>query len=82
MRRRFQFNLRALLVAMLVVAAFCGGMAVQKRLDWSNSVIIRLRVDGGPLPEGRDETIILGDGTTWYQMPSDDDVSMKFTPNK
>ena len=30
---RPQFTLRALLVAMLVVAAFFGGMAVQRRLD-------------------------------------------------
>ena len=30
---RPQFNLRALLVAMLVVGAFFGGMALQRRLD-------------------------------------------------
>ena len=33
MPRRFQFSLRALLVAMLVVAAFFGGMAVQRKFD-------------------------------------------------
>lgn len=33
MRRRFRFSLRALLVAMLVVAAFAGGMSVQRQLD-------------------------------------------------
>ncbi|HEX5444806.1 MAG TPA: hypothetical protein VFW87_13290 [Pirellulales bacterium] len=33
MRHRPQFTLRSLLVAMLVVAAFFGGMAVQKQLD-------------------------------------------------
>ena len=68
-------------MAMLVVAAFFGGMAVQKRLDKANSVIMRLRVGGGPLPEG-DETIILGDGTTWYQAPSGNGPTVIFTPNK
>ena len=33
MARRIQFSLRELLLAMLVVAAFFGGMAVQPRLD-------------------------------------------------
>jgi len=33
MPRRFQFSLKTLLVAMLVVAAFLGGMALQRRLD-------------------------------------------------
>jgi hypothetical protein len=32
MSRRFQFSLRALLVAMLVVAAFFGGMAIQEKI--------------------------------------------------
>ena len=82
MTRRFQFSLKTFLVAVLVVAAFFGGMAVQKRLDKANSVIMRLRVGGRPLPEGRDETIVLGDGTTWYRTPSDNGVSVKFTPNK
>lgn len=31
--RRPQFTIRALLVTMLVVAAFFGGMAVQRQLD-------------------------------------------------
>ena len=79
---RPQFTLRALLVAILVVAAFFGGMAVQKRMNKADSVIMRVRVGGGPLPEGRGESIILGDGSSWYRMPSDDGVSMKFTPAK
>lgn len=33
MHRRFQFGLRALLLAMLIAAAFFGGMAVQRQLD-------------------------------------------------
>lgn len=33
MRRRFQFSLTTLLVAMLVVAAFFGGMAVQRHIE-------------------------------------------------
>jgi hypothetical protein len=78
---RPQFTLRALLMAMLVVAAFFGGMAWQKRLDKPDSVLMRVRVSGGPLPEGRGETIVLGDGTTWYQMPSDDGVSVTFDPD-
>ena len=82
MRSRFQFSLKTMLVVMLVVAAFFGGMAVQKRLNKSNSVIMRVRVGGGPLPEGQDETIVLGDGTTWYQAPSGGGVSVKFTPKK
>ena len=70
-----------LFVAMLVVAAFFGGMAVQKQLNKSNSVIMRVHVGGGPLPEASGETIILGDGTTWYQVPSGGGASVKFTPN-
>jgi hypothetical protein len=33
MSRRFQFSLKWLFVAMLVVAAFFGGMAVERRLE-------------------------------------------------
>jgi hypothetical protein len=33
MSRPFQFSLRVLLVATLVVAAFLGGMAIQRHLD-------------------------------------------------
>ena len=33
MSRRFQFSLKALLVAMLVVAAFFGGMEVQRKIE-------------------------------------------------
>ncbi|HET6880816.1 MAG TPA: hypothetical protein VFI31_11715 [Pirellulales bacterium] len=59
--RRPQFTLRALLVALFVVAAFVGGMAVQRQLDKPQRV---------PLGYGDAESIKairLGDGTTWIR---------------
>ena len=61
--RRPQFSLRALLVAMLVVAAFFGGMALQRSLDTPV-----------PMPMLRDpassiglEYIELPDGSHWFR---------------
>lgn len=48
MQRRFQFSLRALLGAMLVVAAFVGGMAVQRQLDRRKPVKTPRTVRAGP----------------------------------
>jgi len=44
--RRPQFTLRALLVAMLVVAAFFAGMAVQRRLGERNRSAAVFDFDG------------------------------------
>ncbi|HWB08278.1 MAG TPA: hypothetical protein VG826_03600 [Pirellulales bacterium] len=58
---RPQFTLRALLVAMLVVAAFLGGMAAQARLD--RPQIERIRDCAyGPVTE---EILITPDGKRW-----------------
>jgi hypothetical protein len=57
---RPQFTLRALLVAILVVAAFFGGMAVQKRLD-TPTVIMNAGYLG-------DEIIEMRDGTHWQRL--------------
>lgn len=43
MRRRFQFSLRALLLLMLIAAAFFGGMAVQRQLDRPEPLRLRKR---------------------------------------
>jgi ferric-dicitrate binding protein FerR (iron transport regulator) len=60
---RPQFTLRALLIAVLVVAAFFGGMAVQRRLE---QPVKRYRAgiveDSG---ERRIEVLVLRDGTRW-----------------
>jgi hypothetical protein len=46
MSRRFQFSLKRLFVAMLVVAAFFGGMSVQRQLDKRKApVVVRIRQD-------------------------------------
>jgi hypothetical protein len=45
MSRRFQFSLRALLVAMLVVGAFFGGMALQSQLASREMKAIRLNLE-------------------------------------
>jgi hypothetical protein len=59
MSRRFQFSLRALLVAIFGAACFFGGMAFQRELykPTSHSTI--------NLPTGAIETITLRDGTKW-----------------
>jgi hypothetical protein len=62
---RPQFTLRALLVAMLVVAAFFGGMAVQRRAD------APFMAAPSPVATGSGGyihmTLRLGDGTEWYR---------------
>ena len=40
---RPQFSVRALLVAMLVVAAFFGGMAVQRKIDERSTIYVRVK---------------------------------------
>ncbi|HVA46406.1 MAG TPA: hypothetical protein VNH11_08535 [Pirellulales bacterium] len=59
---RPQFTLRALLVAMLVVAAFFGGMVAQKRLD--QRVIERsgLRLETTTMPDGTFQTRLVDPG--------------------
>ena len=66
---RPQFTLRTLLVAMLVVGAFFGGMALQKQFDkplfhrkvvWNHETW---------------ETMVLRDGTTWHREEFDDHSS-------
>ena len=57
--RRPQFTLRSLLVAMLVVAAFFGGMALQRRLDRPPVAVERVYPLIGPatritLPNGEE----------------------------
>ncbi len=43
MHRRFQFSLRALMLAMLIAAAFFGGMAVQRQLDRPKPFLLHKR---------------------------------------
>jgi hypothetical protein len=63
MPRRFQFSLRALLVTMLVVAVFFGGMSVQRHLDEPLLRYTAGYVDGETTRYV--ETITLSDGTEW-----------------
>lgn len=75
MSRRFQFSLKWLFVAMLVVGAFFGGMALQKRLDkpiWLN----RDPPEDALFQRGwYRESIRLRDGTEWQRVvhPAADD---------
>lgn len=57
---RPQFTLRALLMAILVVAAFFGGMAVQRKLD---EPISHHPAEGGAL-----EMKTMRDGSTWFRV--------------
>jgi hypothetical protein len=59
MSRRFQFSLRALFVAMLFVAAFFGGMAMQQRIEATR------RAD----PNNPDDDIV------WFTVSPTGDVS-------
>ena len=56
--RRSQLSLKTLLWMTLVVAAFLGGMALQRRID---KPYVRMTWLG----EDRPETLILDDGTIW-----------------
>jgi hypothetical protein len=59
MRRRFQFSLKMLLVAMLVAAAFFGGMTIQRQIAESKQHSgVRVYPLLGPC-----EKIVLPDGT-------------------
>ena len=62
MPRPFQFSLRALLVAMLVVAAFFGGMAVQRQLSSPKEPAVRMYPLIGPA-----RLITLPDGTKHFE---------------
>lgn len=66
MNRRFQFSLRGLFVAMLVAAAFFGGMSVQKQLD---KPVSHRKVTWGGDDKiiGQSETMVLRDGTVWHR---------------
>jgi hypothetical protein len=65
---RPQFTLRALLVAMLVVAAFFGGMAVQRQLN--RPVVQKLPPFGSfGMPTGS-ETMTMPDGSQWLRIES------------
>ena len=63
-------TLRALLVAMLVVAAFFGGMAWQRQLDKpvSRSTVRFPRPDE---PDQYGEVMLMRDGTEWHREWSD-----------
>ena len=62
---RPQFTLRALLVAILAVACFFGGMAMQKRLDKPLSHT-KITVGGGD-NRIQSEKIVMRDGTVWHR---------------
>lgn len=64
--KRPQFTLRALLVAMLVVAAFFGGAAWQR---WLSMPVFRQDAFAG----GRPGVLKLRDGSTWVQVNLDED---------
>ncbi|HEX7448697.1 MAG TPA: hypothetical protein VF306_14190 [Pirellulales bacterium] len=69
MSQGFQYSLRALLLFMLVVAAFFGGMAIQRQLDEPILVqsrpTLRHSKETGFIYGLRRETIRLRDGTKW-----------------
>ena len=62
---RPQFTLRALLVAMLVVAAFFGGMALQRRLEQPARRYRGGIVDDSGESERWIEVLVLRDETRW-----------------
>ena len=62
---RPQFTLRALLVAMLVVAAFFGGMAAQSRLT-EPTTLLSIEADGRG--ESFIDVIRLRDGSVWERL--------------
>ena len=61
---RPQFNLKMLLVAMLVVAAFFGGMSVQRRLD--EPVMGTMPMIGGNGLTHTHTFLELPDGSRWW----------------
>ena len=76
MPRRFQFSLRALLVAMLVVGAFFAGMALQKRFDKPRSHS-KISVGGSGKMRVISETMVLRDGSRWDRDFGEDNVNAK-----
>ncbi|HVX12444.1 MAG TPA: hypothetical protein VHC22_14775 [Pirellulales bacterium] len=60
---RPQFTLRALLLAMLVVGAFLGGMVLQHRLE---APVARTEPDDGTF-----HTLKLRDGSEWIRLDMD-----------
>jgi hypothetical protein len=63
-RRRFQFSLKALLFAMIVVSAFLGGMALQKRLDKPTYERQFIPADVGGVHV---DVLTMPDGTRWMR---------------
>jgi hypothetical protein len=61
---RPQFTLRTLLVAMLVVGAFLGGMALQSRLD---APVMTTGQIIDPSERTQIQSIQLRDETRWYR---------------
>jgi hypothetical protein len=62
--RRPQFSIKTMLWLMAVVAAFMGGMAMQRKFDepvWRGSSVI-------PGNLGRIETLVMPDGTSWSRV--------------
>lgn len=64
--RRPQFSLKVLLLAMLVLAAFFGGMAVQRQYFTPLS-IHPLSVEGNVESNGSVEELEMPDGTRWFR---------------
>ena len=61
-----QFDIRTLLVAVLIVAAFFGGMVVQRRFLTPLS-ILRPSVLGSDESNGAIEILEMPDGTRWFR---------------
>ncbi|HEV3339265.1 MAG TPA: hypothetical protein VG125_02875 [Pirellulales bacterium] len=62
--RRPQFSLKTMLWLMVVMAAFVGGMAMQRQLD---KPVDRTRF----CAYGEFESMTLRDGSTWWRLPAD-----------
>ena len=72
--RRFQFSLKWLFVAILAVACFFGGMALQQRLDKPTLLGRRaILFDTEGMRSTYEETVGLPDGSEWQRIvPADD----------
>lgn len=67
MPRRFQFSLRSLLVAMLAICCFLGGMVVQKQLDEPEWISKGHPASEMSTDEAALQIIRLPDGTKWQR---------------
>jgi hypothetical protein len=67
MSRRFQFSLKALLVAMLAICCFLGGMVVQKQLDEPEWISKGHPASEMSTDESALQIIRLPDGTEWQR---------------